>query len=123
MGVMFPRLTKKSPRDLLLGARLRASLGPAVIEGRCRVHQQHRRGEDHRTNEKSDVTMVEGCEKENWGAVIAPTTPIPWLITFATSGWLIASSSARAALVKAFIPHDHATHIERTLPNKKIVAC
>jgi len=51
-----------------LEKRFRLSLRPPVIEGRRQVHEQHRRGKDDRTNEKRDVTVVEGCQKENWGA-------------------------------------------------------
>ena len=40
-------------------------LRPAVIEGRCQVHEQHRRGKDDRTNEKKYVAMVQCCQKQN----------------------------------------------------------
>src|SRR5262249_38655935 len=53
--------------------------------------------------------------------IIAPTSPIPWLIPFATSSpadWV--QFPKGSDLLIAFIARDHATHIERILPNKNV---
>ena len=60
-----------------LEKEFRVSPGPAVIEGRCQVHEQHRRGKDDRTNEKRDVTMVKRRQKEDRGADYRPHEPDP----------------------------------------------
>src|SRR5947207_3890194 len=41
---------------------------PAVIKRRCQVHEQHGRGKDDRTDNKRDVAMVDGCQKQNGSA-------------------------------------------------------
>ena len=50
---------------------------PAVIERRHQVNEQHRRGEDDRTNEKRDAAMVQCCQKQNRGADYRTHEPDP----------------------------------------------
>ena len=56
--------------------------------------------------------------------MIAPTSPIPWLMPFATSSPADCVQFRKGSDSSiAFIARDHATHIARILPNKKMVAC
>ena len=56
--------------------------------------------------------------------MIAPISPIPWLIPFATSSAADCVQFGKGSDSSiAFIARDHATHIARTFQTKKMVAC
>ena len=56
--------------------------------------------------------------------MIAPTSPIPWLIPFATSSPADCVQFRKGSDSSiAFIARDHATHIDADFAKQKMVAC
>ena len=107
-----------------LEKRLRISLGPAVLEGRCQIHQQHRHGKNDRTDEKRDVTLMKRCQKENRRTDDRTHKPDPMAdtIRYFLAGRL-RPLPQRQGLVNSIQRHGIMQRIFERICQTKMVAC